>query len=138
VPGGGVALLRAGAALDKLKADKKLTDDERTGVTIVSRAVKAPMHWIAQNAGEEGSIVVSKVGELKDMESGYNAANGTYENLVEAGVIDPTKVVRFALQNAASIAGLMLTTEALVSEIPEKKERGAPGPGGMPPGMDDY
>jgi chaperonin GroEL len=138
VPGGGVALLRAGAALDKMKSDKKLSDDERTGVTIVARAIRAPMHWIAQNAGEEGSIVVSKVSELKDAESGYNAATGTYENLVEAGVIDPTKVVRFALQNAASIAGLMLTTEALVSEIPEKKEKGGPGPGGMPPGMEDY
>jgi len=141
VPGGGVALLRAGASLEKFKTDKKLTDDERTGVTIVARAVKAPMHWIAQNAGQEGAIVVSKVLEANEAESGYNAANGKYENLVNAGVIDPTKVVRFALQNAASIAGLMLTTEALVVDIPEKKAGGAAGggmPPGMPGGMEDY
>jgi chaperonin GroEL len=104
----------------------------------VARALQEPLRWIAQNAGEEGSIVVSKVREM-DTESGYNAQTEKYENLVDAGVIDPTKVVRFALQNAASIAGLMLTTEALVCEIPEKKEKGGgPGPGGMPPGMDDY
>ena len=141
VPGGGVALLRAGAALEKFKTDKKLTEDERTGVTIVARSVKAPMYWIAQNAGEEGAIVVSKVTEgTEEMESGYNAATGKYENLVNAGVIDPTKVVRFALQNAASIAALMLTTEALVSDIPEKKDKAAAGgmPPGMPGGMEDY
>ena len=139
VPGGGVALLRAGTALEKARNDKDLTDDERTGVGIVARSVKAPMHWIAQNAGHEGSIVVSKVLETEG-ETGFNAATGTYENLVAVGVIDPTKVVRFALQNAASIAGLMLTTEALVSDIPEKKDKAAAG-GGMPPGMpgmDDY
>jgi len=95
------------------------------------------MRWIAQNAGQEGSIVVSKVKEM-DTESGFNAQTETYENLVEAGVIDPTKVVRFALQNAASIAGLMLTTEALVCDLPEKKENKSPAGGGMPPGMDDY
>jgi chaperonin GroEL len=138
VPGGGVALMRAGAALEKLRTDKKLTEDERVGVGIVVRSIDEPMRWIAQNAGQEGSIVVSKVREL-DTESGFNAQTDAYENLVEAGVIDPTKVVRFALQNASSIAGLMLTTEALVSELPEKKKEGAAGgPPGMPPGMDEY
>ncbi|HLE22250.1 MAG TPA: chaperonin GroEL [Vicinamibacteria bacterium] len=137
VPGGGVALLRSGAALDKLRKDKSLTDDERIGVGIVARSIEEPMRWIAQNAGQEGSIVVSKVKEM-DTESGFNAQTETYENLVEAGVIDPTKVVRFALQNAASIAGLMLTTEALVCGLPEKKENKGPAGGGMPPGMDDY
>jgi len=137
VPGGGVALLRSGAALDKLRKDKSLSDDERIGVGIVARSIEEPMRWIAQNAGQEGSIVVSKVKEM-DTESGFNAQTETYENLVEAGVIDPTKVVRFALQNAASIAGLMLTTEALVCDLPEKKENKSPAGGGMPPGMDDY
>jgi chaperonin GroEL len=139
VPGGGVALLRAGAALEKLVKDKNLSDDERVGVGIVARSIDDPMRWIAQNAGQEGSIVVSKVKELEG-EFGFNAQTDTYENLVEAGVIDPTKVVRYALQNASSIAGLMLTTEALVCELPEKKDKvpaGAPGMGGMP-GMDDY
>ena len=138
VPGGGVALMRGGVVLEKFKKDKKLSDDERIGVGIVARSIEEPMRWIAQNAGQEGSIVVSKVKEL-ETESGYNAANGKYENLVNAGVIDPTKVVRFALQNAASIAGLMITTEALVSDIPEK-EKDAPGgaPPGMPPGMGDF
>jgi chaperonin GroEL len=138
VPGGGVALMRGGAALEKLRTDKKLTEDERVGVGIVVRSIDEPMRWIAQNAGQEGSIVVSKVREL-DTESGFNAQTDAYENLVEAGVIDPTKVVRFALQNASSIAGLMLTTEALVCELPEKKKEGAAGgPPGMPPGMDEY
>jgi chaperonin GroEL len=122
VPGGGVALMRGGAALEKLRTDKKLTEDERVGVGIVVRSIDEPMRWIAQNAGQEGSIVVSKVREL-DTESGFNAQTDAYENLVEAGVIDPTKVVRFALQNASSIAGLMLTTEALVSRRRRKGRR---------------
>jgi chaperonin GroEL len=127
VPGGGVALLRAGKALESLK----LTGDQQIGVNIVARAVEEPMRWIAQNAGEEGSIVVSKVKEMKS-EEGFNALTDKYENLVQAGVIDPTKVVRSALQNSSSIAALLLTTEALVSEIPEeKKEAAAPGAGGM-------
>ena len=143
VPGGGVALLRGGVALEKFKKDKKLSDDERIGVGIVARSIEEPMRWIAQNAGQEGSIVVSKVQGLGP-ESGYNAASDKYENLVNAGVIDPTKVVRFALQNAASIAGLMLTTEALVSDLPEKEKDSPGGPpggmggGGMPPGMGDF
>ena len=128
VPGGGVALLRAGRALQSLKLD----GDQQIGVNIVSRAIEEPMRWIATNAGHEGSIVVQKVRDLKDAE-GFNALTDTYEDLVKAGVIDPTKVVRSALQNSSSIASLLLTTEALVSEIPEeKKEAAAPGgPGGM-------
>jgi chaperonin GroEL len=127
VPGGGVALLRASKALVRLK----LGGEQQIGVNIVARAIEEPLRWIATNAGQEGSIVVSKV---KDMgpEEGFNALNDKYENLVRAGVIDPTKVVRTALQNSASIASLLLTTEALVSEIPEeKKDAPAPGAGGM-------
>jgi chaperonin GroEL len=135
VPGGGVALLRAGKALDRLRKDKELTDDERVGVGIVARAIAEPMRWIAQNAGQEGSIVVNKAREL-DEAHGFNAQTGKYENLVQAGVIDPTKVVRFALQNAASIAGLLLTTEALVAELPKPNDKA--GLAGAPPGMDDY
>jgi chaperonin GroEL len=127
VPGGGVALIRAARALDSLKLD----GDQRVGVEIVRRSLESPLRWIAANAGEEGSIVVQRVKEAKE-EEGFNAATGKYENLVQAGVIDPTKVVRTALQNAASIASLLLTTEALVSEIPEeKKEAPAPHGGGM-------
>ena len=142
VPGGGVALLRASKVLKKLQKDERLGDDVRIGVGIVGRAVEEPMRWIAQNAGEEGSIVVNKVKELESAQ-GYNAAKNKYENLVNSGVIDPTKVVRYALQNAASIAGLMLTTEALVAELPEKEDKKAVGsapPGGMPgmEGMGGY
>ncbi len=138
VPGGGIALMRGGGVLEKLRKDKKLSDDERIGVGIVARSIEEPIRWIAQNAGQEGPIVVSKVKEL-EADFGYNAATDKYENLVDAGVIDPTKVVRFALQNAASIAGLMLTTEALVSDLPEKEKDGPGGaPPGMPPGMGDF
>ncbi len=127
VPGGGVALIRAAKALDSLKVD----GDQKVGVDLIKKAVEAPVRWIATNAGQEGSIVVQRVKEAKD-EEGYNAATDKFENLVNAGVIDPTKVVRTALQNAASIASLLLTTEALVSEIPEdKKEAPAPHGGGM-------
>jgi chaperonin GroEL len=129
VPGGGVALLRCAKALEGLK----LEHDQQVGVDIVRRAVEAPMRWIATNAGVEGSIVVQKVKDAKDASFGYNASTDTYEDMVKAGVIDPTKVVRSALQNAASIASLLLTTEAMVSEIPEDKKE-APaggGPGGM-------
>ncbi len=128
VPGGGVALLRASKVLD----DLKLGGDQQIGVNIVARAIEEPMRWIATNAGHEGSIVVQKVREMKDDE-GFNALTDTYENLVKAGVIDPAKVVRSALQNASSIASLLLTTEALICEIPEEK-KDAPqggGPGGM-------
>jgi chaperonin GroEL len=128
VPGGGVALIRCAKSLDGLKLDH----DQQVGVDIVRRAVEAPLRWIATNAGVEGSIVVQKVKEAKDASFGYNAASDTYEDMVKAGVIDPTKVVRSALQNAASIASLLLTTEAMVSEIPEeKKEAPMPQGGGM-------
>jgi chaperonin GroEL len=128
VPGGGVALLRAAKVLDKLK----LEGDQLVGLQIIKRAVEEPMRWIATNAGEEGSIVVSKVRDMKQDE-GFNAATDTYEDLVKAGVIDPAKVVRSALQNASSIASLLLTTEALVSEIPEDKKESPSMPhgGGM-------
>jgi chaperonin GroEL len=126
VPGGGVALLRCAKGLEGLKLDH----DQQVGVDIVRRAVEAPMRWIATNAGVEGSIVVQKVKDSKDASYGYNAATDTYEDMVKAGVIDPTKVVRSALQNAASIASLLLTTEAMVSEIPEEKKESPAGGGG--------
>ena len=129
VPGGGVALLRAAKVLDKLKGE---STDQQVGINMIRRAIEEPLRWIAQNAGQEGSIVVSKVKEAKHVEEGFNAATEVYENLVDAGVIDPTKVVRIALQNASSISSLLLTTEALVSEIPEeKKEPAMPAGGGM-------
>jgi len=126
VPGGGVALIRAAKALEKVKAE----GDQKVGVNLIRRAIEEPLRWIATNAGQEGSIVVQRVKEMKD-EEGYNAQTDTYENLVEAGVIDPTKVVRSALQNAASIASLLLTTEALVAEIPEDRKEPSMPPGGM-------
>jgi len=135
VPGGGVALLRAAKTLDKLVKEKDLDHDERIGIDIVRRSVEEPIRWIAQNAGAEGSIVTEKVKEAKEINFGFNAQTETYEDLVKAGVIDPTKVVRTALQNASSIASLLLTTEALVSEIPEKPKAAPPMPGG---GMEDY
>jgi chaperonin GroEL len=125
VPGGGVALLRAAKGLHALN----LESDERIGVGIITRAVEEPIRWIATNAGHEGSIVVQRVKGMKDDE-GFNAQTERYENLVQAGVIDPTKVVRSALQNAASIASLLLTTEAVISQIPESQQA-APTPGGM-------
>jgi chaperonin GroEL len=130
VPGGGVALLRTVKAVEAVKAD----GDEKVGVTIIRRALEEPLRQIAANAGHEGAVVVAKVNSQK-AEEGFNALTEEYENLVDAGVIDPTKVVRSALQNAASIASLLLTTEALVSEIPEEKEdKGAGAGGGMPHG----
>jgi chaperonin GroEL len=135
VPGGGVALLRAAKTLDKLVKEKDLDHDERIGIDIVRRSVEEPIRWIAQNAGAEGSIVTEKVKDAKHADFGFNAQTEIYEDLVKAGVIDPTKVVRTALQNASSIASLLLTTEALVSEIPEKPKAAPPMPGG---GMEDY
>jgi chaperonin GroEL len=125
VPGGGVALARCVGALEKLK----LEGDEQIGVNIVKRAITEPLRQIAENAGEEGAIVIGKIQDSKDNNYGYNALTGEYEDLVKAGVLDPTKVVRTALTNAGSIAALMLTTEALVAEIPEEKKN-APSPGG--------
>jgi len=130
VPGGGVALIRAQKALKTLK----LADhEEQIGVGIISKAIEEPMRMIVQNAGGEGSIVVEKIRQSKDANYGYNALTDQYEDLVHAGVIDPTKVTRTALQNAASIAGLLLTTEALIVE--KKEEKGAQGGGGPPGGM---
>jgi len=132
VPGGGVALLRAISALDKLKNK----GDEAIGIDIVRRALESPIRLIAENAGIDGAIVCDRVRNSSGSE-GYDALSGQYTDLVKAGIIDPTKVTRTALENAASIAGLLLTTEALVSEIPEEKKAGA-GRGGMPPGGDMY
>jgi chaperonin GroEL len=130
VPGGGVALIRARAALDNLK----LVGDEQIGVEIIRKALEYPIRQIAENAGFEGSIVVDKIVQNDNVAFGFNAATEEYTNMIEAGVIDPTKVTRSALQNAASVSGLMITTEATITEIPEKKEAPA-APGGMP-GMD--
>ncbi len=131
VPGGGVALIRCQHVLDKVKG----TEDERVGVEIVRRALEEPIRMIAQNAGAEGSIVVAKVKASKEKNFGYNAQTDTYEDLVKAGVIDPTKVSRTALQNAASIAGLLLTTECVVVERKEEKAAPAGAGGGMGGGM---
>jgi chaperonin GroEL len=136
VPGGGVALLRSSSTLESFAKDIGLDSDERLGVEIVRRAAEEPTRWIAQNAGLEGSIVAAKIKESSDTHWGFNAQTEEYEDLVKAGVIDPTKVVRTALTNAASIASLLLTTEALVSEIPEKEKPAAAHQ--HSPGMDDY
>jgi chaperonin GroEL len=130
VPGGGVALIRCLEAIDKVKG---ANEDERIGVDIVKRAIEFPTRELANNAGVEGSVVVEEVKKRKGNE-GYNVADNTYEDLVKAGVVDPKKVTRTALQNAASIAGLLLTTECLVTEIPEKEKKG-PMPGGHGGGM---
>jgi chaperonin GroEL len=130
VPGGGVALLRCLPAIEALGLKD---DDEKIGVEIVKRAVEFPLRWLAQNAGVEGSLIVQEVKKRKGNE-GYNVATAEYEDLVKAGVVDPKKVTRSALQNAASIAGLLLTTECLITEVPEKEKPAAPaghGPGGM-------
>ena len=119
VPGGGVALVRATAGCRRLV--KTLEGDEKIGAQIVRRAIEEPLRQIVANAGEEGAVVVGKIHESKDPNFGYNAATGEYEDLVKAGVIDPTKVTRTALQNAASIAGLMLTTEAMVVGHPREE-----------------
>jgi chaperonin GroEL len=121
VAGGGVALLRASSAL----ANLKVSDEEKIGVQIVRRAIEEPMRWIAQNAGWEGAVVLEKVRNGKGA-YGFNAASEQYEDLMKAGIIDPTKVVRSALQNAASVASLLLTAEALISEKPEQKSTNAP------------
>ena len=134
VPGGGVALLRCIPALDKLK----LEDDEATGVAIVKRALEEPMRQIAQNAGQEGAIIVGRIRDSKDENFGYNAETGEFGDMIKAGVIDPTKVTRLALQNAASVVALMLTTEVLIADIKEEEEavgagagHGGGGMGGM-------
>ena len=123
VAGGGVALLRSVAALNAVKA----AGEEKTGIGLLKRALQEPLRNIAQNAGMEGSVVVNAVAEGKEA-YGFNAESGVYEDLMKAGVIDPTKVVRFAIQNAASVAGLMLTTEAMITDKPEKKKKGPAAP----------
>ena len=134
IPGGGAALIRAADQLDTVKTNN---EEEAFGVRIIRRALEEPLRQIAENAGLEGSVVVNKVRENSDESHGFNAKLEKYEDLVAAGIIDPTKVTRTALQNAASIAGLMLTTETLVAELPKKNEPSAPpmgggGMGGMP------
>jgi chaperonin GroEL len=131
VPGGGVALLRAGKVLTGLKAE----GDEQIGIDIIRRATEEPLRQISGNAGHEGAVVIEKVRANDETNFGFNAASGKFEDLVKSGVIDPTKVTRSALQHAASISSLMLTTEALICEIPEKKAA-APAPGGHGPEMD--
>ena len=134
---GGVALIRAAKALDKFKIfdadneDNPGDPDEQVGVNIVKRALEEPLRQIVQNAGKEGAVIVEKVRASKEPNFGYNAATETFEDLVAAGIIDPAKVTRCALQNAASIAGLMLTTEALISELQEDDK-----PRALPGGMD--
>jgi len=128
VPGGGVTYLRISPAIEKLK----LEGDQQFGVNIVRKALEEPIRQIVANAGAEGSIVVERV-KKESGAFGFNAATEVYEDLLKAGVIDPTKVTRYALQNAASIAGLMLTTEAMIAEKPKEEKGGMPG--GMPPGM---
>ena len=129
VPGGGVAFLRAIPALEKLE----LEGDEQIGVTIVKRALEEPIRLIVSNAGHEGAIVVGKVRESKQPNFGFNAETEDYTDMISAGILDPAKVTRCALQNAASIAALMLTTEALIAEIPdEEKATAMPGGGGPP------
>jgi chaperonin GroEL len=130
VPGGGVALLRAAKAIDKLKG---ANHDEESGIKIIKRAVQEPLRMIAENAGVEGSIVIDKVLSNDGASYGYNAAADKYEDLIKAGIIDPTKVERTALQNAASVSSLMLTTEAMIADKPEEKPAGGM-PGGMPGG----
>ena len=126
LPGGGVALVRAAKALDKVKG----SDDEKIGVEIVRRAVEAPIRQIAENSGIDGAIVLEKVREAKDAAFGFDAEKLEYGDMIKAGIIDPTKVVRSALQNAASVSSLLLTTDAMISEIPEKKDKAAGGGGG--------
>ncbi|HBG16263.1 MAG TPA: molecular chaperone GroEL, partial [Firmicutes bacterium] len=130
VPGGGVALLQISPILEELQ--KKETDDIATGISIVRKALSEPVKQIANNAGAEGSVIAEKVLNLSKGQ-GYNAMNGEFVDMIEAGIVDPAKVTRSALQNAASIAGMLLTTEALIADLPEKDKPAMPMPGG--PGM---
>jgi chaperonin GroEL len=129
VPGGGVALIRAAASL----ANLRVSEDEKAGVRIVQKALEEPLRWIAANAGSDGSVVLDKVKNSKGA-YGFNAATEEFEDLVKSGIVDPTKVVRTALQNAASVAGLLITTEAMIAEKPEKKKEMPP----MPQHGDDF
>jgi chaperonin GroEL len=133
VPGGGTALIRCLDVLDNITTDD---EDEQHGINIIRRALEEPLRQIAANAGHEGSIIVEQV-KTKDGSEGFNAAKGVYEDLLDAGIIDPTKVTRSALQNAASVSGLLLTTEAMIAEAPKKEDDAAAmaGMGGMGGGM---
>jgi chaperonin GroEL len=132
LPGGGVALLRAGKAIEKLRGKN---EDQRHGIEIVKKAISWPARQIAMNAGEDGSVVVGKILEKDTYGFGFDAQSGEYVNMMSKGIIDPTKVVRAALQGAASVAGLLITTEAMVAELPKKESPAMPGGGGMG-GMD--
>jgi chaperonin GroEL len=127
VPGGGVALLYASRVLENMKGENA---DQQAGITIVRRSLQAPVRQIAENAGADGAVVAGKLMEQDNPHFGFNAQNDTYTDMIEAGIIDPTKVVRAALQDAASIAGLLVTTECMVADVPEKKDGGGAG-GGM-------
>jgi chaperonin GroEL len=133
VPGGGVALARASRMLGEIKADN---NDQRVGIEIVRRALQTPLRQIAENAGQDGAVVAGEVLRRDEYAYGYDAQAGEYKDLVQAGIVDPTKVVRTALQDAASVAALLITTEAMVAERPEKKSAPAGG-GGMGGGMGD-
>jgi len=135
VPGGGVALLYAAKALDGLTPEN---NDQKVGIDIVKRALQSPVRQVAENAGDDGSIVVGKLLDSNDLNRGFDAQTGEYVDMVKAGIIDPTKVVRLALQNAASVAGLLVTTEAMVAEKPKKETAPTMPPGGGMDGMDDY
>jgi chaperonin GroEL len=135
VPGGGVALLYAAQALDGLTPENS---DQKVGIDIVKRALQSPVRQVAENAGNDGSIVVGKLLDANDLNRGFDAQSGEYVDMVRAGIIDPTKVVRLALQNAASVAGLLVTTEAMVAEKPKKETTPAMPPGGGMDGMEDY
>jgi chaperonin GroEL len=134
VPGGGVALARASLVLAKLKADN---DDQRFGIEIVRKAIMMPLRQIAENAGEDGAVIAGKTLDKDEYNYGFDAQTGEFKDLVKSGIIDPTKVVRTALQDAASVAGLLVTTEAMVAERPEKKGPAMPPGGGGMGGMGD-
>ena len=134
IPGGGVALIRAGSKLNNLNGEN---DDENTGIDIIATAIQEPLRQIVANSGGEGSVVISKI-LTKKGDFGYNAKTDSYENMLKAGIIDPTKVTRIALENAASVAGMLLTTECVLADIKEENPAppmGAPGMGGGMPGM---
>jgi chaperonin GroEL len=134
VPGGGVALARASLILAKLKSDN---EDQKHGVEIVRKALQAPLRQISENAGEDGAVISGKVLEKDDYNWGFDAQSAEFKDMVKAGIIDPTKVVRTALQDAASVAGLLITTEAMIADRPEKKAPAGGPPGGGMGGMGD-
>jgi chaperonin GroEL len=134
VAGGGVSLLKAQAVLNKVQAEDV---DEKTGIDIVLKALEGPIRMIVENAGLEASVIVDKIKNSKDASFGYNADSNEYVDMIKAGIVDPAKVTRTALENAASIAGLVLTTETLVTDIPEKTPKSPMGGAGMPP-MPEY